>query len=96
MSTSRTTTDHDEIRRWAEARGAVPAAVGGTGDEPGHEPDAGLLRLEFRDNESLHEVDWEAFFRTFEDRRLVFLYQEETSDGKPSRFNKFVSRDGDS
>lgn len=93
---SKTTTDHDEIRKWAEERGAVPAAVGGTGDEPDHEPDAGLLRLEFRDNDSLHEVDWDTFFRTFDDRRLAFLYQEETKDGELSRFNKFISRDSDS
>lgn len=95
MASANTTTDHDEIRRWAEARGAVPAAVEGTGDEPDHAPDAGLLRFEFRDNESLDEVDWKPFFRTFEDRRLAFLYQEETSNGDLSRFNKFVSRDGE-
>ena len=39
------------------------------------------------------EVDWDAFFGTFEDRRLAFLYQEETKDGERSRFNKFISRD---
>jgi hypothetical protein len=93
---SKTTTDHDEIRKWAEEHGAVPAAVEGTGDQPDHEPDAGLLRFEFRDNDSLDEVDWDAFFCTFEDRRLAFLYQEETQDGELSRFNKFISRDGDS
>jgi hypothetical protein len=86
---SKTTTDHDEIRAWAQERGAVPAAVEGTGDQPDHEPDAGLLRFEFRDNDSLEEVDWDAFFRTFEDRKLAFLYE----DGKDSRFNKFISRD---
>lgn len=31
MSESRTTTDHDEIRRWAEERGGRPASVRGTG-----------------------------------------------------------------
>jgi hypothetical protein len=93
---SKTTTDHDEIRKWAEEHGAIPAAVEGTGDQPDHDPDAGLLRFEFRDNDSLDEVDWDAFFRTFEDRRLAFLCQEEIQDGDPSRFNKFISRDGDS
>ena len=91
---SYTTTDHDVIRAWAEARGGRPAAVGGTGDEPDHEPDAGLLRIEFRDeDDALHEVDWEPFFRTFEDRGLAFVYQEKTSDGEQSRFNKFVRRE---
>jgi hypothetical protein len=91
---SYTTTDHDVVRAWAEARGGRPAAVGGTGDEPDHEPDAGLLRIEFRDeDDALHEVDWEPFFRTFEDRGLAFVYQEKTSDGEQSRFNKFVRRE---
>jgi hypothetical protein len=89
---SYTTTDHEVIRAWADERGAVPAAVDTTGDEPDHEPDAGLLRLEFRDRDSLHEVDWEPFFRTFEDRKLAFVYQEKTSGGDVSRFNKFVKR----
>jgi hypothetical protein len=91
---SYTTTDHEVIRAWAEARGGAPAAVDSTGDEPDHEPDAGLLRIEFRDDGGrLDEVDWEPFFRTFDDRKLAFVYQEKTSDGSVSRFNKFVSRD---
>jgi hypothetical protein len=29
----------------------------------------------------------------FEEKKLAFLYQEETSSGEVSRFSKFVSRD---
>ena len=46
MSAAETTTDHDAIRRWAEARGAQPAAARGTGGG-----DAGVLRLDFDDGE---------------------------------------------
>ena len=92
---SYTTRDHDVIRTWAEARGGRPAAVETTGDQPGHAPDAGLLRIEFRDeDDSLEEVDWEPFFRTFDDRGLAFVYQEQTSDGEQSRFSRFVRREG--
>jgi hypothetical protein len=87
---SYTTTDHDVIRSWAEARDAAPAAVGQTGDGADGDTDVGILRLEFRNSEDLEEVDWEAFFRTFDDRGLAFVYQEKTSDGETSRFNKFV------
>ena len=91
---SYTTTDHDVIRAWIEARGGRPAAVEGTGDGD-HEQDAGLLRIEFRDDgDALDEVDWEPFFRTFDDRELAFVYQEQTSDGEQSRFSKFVRREG--
>lgn len=92
---SYTTTDHDVIRAWAEKRGARPAAVDSTqgGD------DAGILRFEFPDApdgpaENLEEVHWSPFFRTFEDRGLAFVYQEQTADGQVSRFNKFVRREG--
>jgi hypothetical protein len=94
-ASSYTTTDHDVIRAWAEARGGRPAAVEET--EGGN--DAGLLRLEFPDNpnndreDRLDEVAWEAFFKTFDDRKLAFVYQEKTSDGSTSRFSRFVSRE---
>jgi hypothetical protein len=86
---SRTTTDHDVIRRWAEERGGIPASVEGTagGD------DAGLLRIEFREADGdLEQVDWDSFFRTFDDRQLAFVYQDRTADGEVSRFNKFIRR----
>jgi hypothetical protein len=87
---SKTTTDHDVIRTWAEERGGVPASVEGTGSED----DAGVLRIEFRDSgDDLAEVEWDKFFKTFDDRALAFVYQEKTADGETSRFNKFVRRD---
>ena len=88
VAASFTTRDHDVIRAWAEARGGTPADVEGTGDGGG----AGVLRIEFRDNEDLGEVDWGPFLKTFDDRNLAFVYQERTSDGSVSRFNKFVRR----
>jgi hypothetical protein len=87
---SYTTTDHDVIRAWAEARGGSPASAAGDQGES----DAGLLRIEFRDDSGkLEDVDWEPFFKTFDDRKLAFVYQENTSSGEISRFNRFVSRE---
>ena len=88
---SKTTTDHDEIRRWVEARGGRPAAV----KETGGGDDPGILRIDYPgrgDDESLEEISWEQFFEAFEKNKLAFLYQEETKDGSESRFSKFVSR----
>ena len=84
------TTDHDEIRRWAEARGGRPVTVRGTEDSD--EP-AGVLRIGFSNDPSLETVDWEDFFEKLEEEDLAFLYQDKTRDGKPSRFFKLVSRD---
>ena len=88
---SKTTTDHDEIRRWVEARGGRPSSVKGTGDGD----DAGILRIDFPDagdEGSLEEISWDEFFEKFDEKNLAFLYQEETSGGEESRFFKFVSR----
>ena len=89
---SRTTTDHDVIKRWAEERGGKPAAVKGTGGEE----DTGLLRIDFPGfgrTGSLEEVSWDEFFEKFDGKKLAFLYQDETRDGKESRFFKFIRRD---
>jgi len=88
-----TTTDHETIRRWAEERGGHPASVKGTakGD------DGGILRIDFDEpsgeaDEGLEPIGWDRFFKTFEDRKLAFLHQEEI-DGHKSRFFKLVSRE---
>jgi hypothetical protein len=65
MAGTKITTDHDEIRKWAEERGGRPATVRatrgpehgsghGSGHGPGHGPghgndDAGIIRIEFPD-----------------------------------------------
>lgn len=87
MSTSaETTTDHDAIRKWVEARGGHPARVKGRG--PG-----GILRIDFNEpEESLEEISWDEFFKVFDDNDLAFLHQDKTHDGQVSRFSKFVER----
>lgn len=88
---SKTTTDHEEIRKWAEEREGHPATVSRTGDE--HEP--GVLRIDFPGYSgagSLEEISWDEFFQKFDEKNLAFLYQDETRDGEQSRFFKLVSR----
>ncbi|HEY0165554.1 MAG TPA: hypothetical protein VGB75_00800 [Jatrophihabitans sp.] len=88
---SYTTTDHEVIRAWAQARGGRPATVSGTEDSG---KGGGVLRIEFDASEdSLEDADWDQFFEVFDDRGLAFVYQEKTSDGQTSRFNKLVSRE---
>lgn len=89
--TSNVTTDHNEIQQWVEERGGHPARVKGT-EKKGS---AGLLRIDypgFSGEDRLEEITWEEFFDAFEKNKLAFLYQEETKDGKPSRFSKLVDR----
>jgi len=84
-------TDHVEIRRWVEERGSHPARVKDT--ESKNSP--GLLRIDypgFSGGDSLEEISWDEFFTGFDKNGLAFLYQEETKDGKESRFSKLISR----
>ena len=89
---SDTTIDHDQIRRWAEKRGGMPATVKGTAKKTG----PGILRLDFEPKDAeLTKVSWEAFFEKFDKEGLAFLYQEKTASGRVSRFHKFVERSPD-
>jgi len=86
---TRTTREHELIRKWAEARGGHPARVAGT-----ERSGAGVIRVQFPESEGANELEpitWDEFFAKFDENRLSFLYQETTSDGQVSRFNRLVN-----
>ena len=90
-SKTNTTTDHDEIRRWAEEHGGKPAIVKGTGNG-----DGGVLRIDFpggASSDQFEHVDWDEWFRIFDESDLAALYQEEKASGEDSTFFKLVSRE---
>ena len=89
---SKTTTNHDEIRNWVEERGGKPARVKDTAKAGS----GGLLRIDYpgySGEDTLETITWEEFFEAFEENNLAFLYQDETKDGKESRFSKLIERD---
>ena len=88
---SHASTDHDEIRQWAEERGGAPACVRGTGDKN----DTGVQRIDFPtgDEPKLQQISWDEWFEKFDENDLALVYQEHTAAGEVSRFNKIVSRD---
>lgn len=91
MSQAKTTQDHDTIRQWAEARGGKPSDVGETRSSG----DPGVLRLDSESQDKgLDVLTWSEFFEKFDEAELTFLYQEETADGKMSRFHKFIHDGG--
>jgi ferritin-like metal-binding protein YciE len=82
------TTDHEEIRQWAEERGAKPACVRGTGAKG----DIGMIRLDFpgySGGESLQSISWDDWFEKFDDQNLALLHRGDN-------FNKLISREGSS
>ncbi|MDP9311529.1 MAG: hypothetical protein M3R24_11715 [Chloroflexota bacterium] len=78
------TRSHEVIQRWAEERDAKPATVPNTGPEES----VGVLRFNFPGygGQSLQEISWDEWFQPFDERQLVFLYQERKSDGSQSTF----------
>ncbi len=88
---SQTTTDHEEIRQWAEERGGIPATVSGTK----RRGEAGIIRIDFPDGPepSLEHISWDEWFDKFDQNGLALVYQENTSGGQQSRFNKIVKRE---
>jgi hypothetical protein len=83
------TTDHEIIKKWIEDRNGKPTVVDGTQDKG---DGAGLLRIDFEGfsgEDTLVEISWEEFFRTFELKSLAFLYD----DDPDSRFFKFIKRE---
>jgi hypothetical protein len=80
------TTDHEEIRRWAERHGGKPAHVKRTGEKD----DPGVIRIDFpgySGEDSLEPISWEEWFEKFDERGLALLYREQ------DRFNKIIRRE---
>ena len=86
MSSARTTTNHETIRKWVERHQGHPALVrSGSG--------GGVLRIDFdepggNDDSRLERVSWDEFFRVFDESDVAFLHGE-----GDSRFNKFVEKE---
>jgi hypothetical protein len=92
MSSAKATTDHDQIRKWVEKRGGYPALVASTENSRGR--DGGLLRIDYdepggNDDDRLHRITWDEFFRIFDENAIAFLRDP---DGD-SRFSKFVAKE---
>ena len=94
MAQTKVTTDHDAIRKWAEARGGRPAVVRSTEKKNA----IGIIRLEFpdapnADDAALEAISWEEWFAKFDEAELALLHQDETAGGERSNFNKLVGRE---
>ncbi len=82
------TRSHEVIQQWADERGAKPATI------PGADPEAPrVLQLDFPGfgGQTLEPVGWDEWFRTFDDRNLVFVFQDRLKNGNQSNFFRFDS-----
>ncbi len=88
LSAIRVTTDHDEIKVWAESRGGRPAVLDNSKGTSGE----GVLRIKFAEEIDLIPINWNQFFEAFDENELALIYQEKTDANETSRYHKIVSR----
>ncbi len=93
LTKSMVTTDHQEIRRWATARGGKPSTI----IRPQNAEEKAIrICLDFpqgHNNGSLKKISWDDWFKQFETAGLALLYQEDTANGERSNFHKVVTRE---
>ncbi len=93
-SSSKETTNHGEIQRWAEAHGGQPAVI----DHPHARADKRGIRIDFpgkRDDaikDITHPVSWDEFFRVFEEQQLLLAYDDDPTDEDPAMWYHFEPR----
>ncbi len=76
----------DVVRAWAESRGGKPATVETSRSDKDGRPH--VLRIDFPGGSGrrLSSISWDDWFRSFTERKLVFLFQEHRRDGGDSNF----------
>jgi hypothetical protein len=91
-----TTTDHEEIKRWAIVHQGNPQLL----DHAQAEGDKMGIRINFpgpEDDEYLStdhppkDISWEEFFRIFDEQELAFVYDTDHK-GDPSLGYRFSNR----
>jgi hypothetical protein len=87
---TKSTTDHDLIRKWAEDRGGRPVRVLNVF---GAQPDESHLRIDFlfdKYDDGVQQISWDEFFAIFDREGMALVYQTETESGILSRFGRIV------
>lgn len=88
---TKVTTDHDEIRRWADERNGRPVSV----KQDPLNPNGSTIQIDFlydKYDDNIEAISWDAFFESFEHEALALVYQTETEGGRLSRFGRIVRR----
>ena len=87
----KTTSDHAEIRKWAEGLGGKPTII----DHPVARADKLGIRIDFpgESHEMLQSetrpASWDEFFLILDEQGLLLSYEEEPHGGDPSDWYRF-------
>ncbi|NMN99171.1 hypothetical protein [Antrihabitans stalactiti] len=86
--TRTTTTDHEAIRRWVEARGGTPTARRGVGTADAS-TELGIDFSQHGRDDDIKHISWTDWFAQFEHADLAFSTNGSETD---DTFFEFVSR----
>lgn len=100
MKRQQITTEHEEIKQWAQKYGGKPQII----DDPQALADVPGLRIDFPGKiddfllpeTKIRDVSWEEFFQKFEENQLAFLYIPEFNPENPKmlyKAYKFIKQD---
>jgi hypothetical protein len=89
-SDARIMVDHDEIRRWVEDHGGRPVRARPAGTVADGVPQIDFLRG--RGDRSLEPVDWQEWFRMFDDFGLALLLRDGDDERGDRALVEFVRR----
>lgn len=94
------TTDYNEIREWVEQYGGKPQIIHdptAKGSETGLRFDfPGEADNFFLPDAKVRDVSWDEFFKTFDELKMAFLYNEDTDPNVVERLAEgyhFIRRD---
>ena len=88
---SRITANHDEIRTWVEDHGGRPVRANASGAPE----DPGVPQIDFlrgRGDRSLEPMEWDEWFRLFDDYGLAVLFRDGDDEGWDRASVEFVRR----
>lgn len=95
MEFSVTTTNHEEIKQWAEENSGRPQII----DDKEAQADIKGIRITFKDEKQLlrddihRDISWDQFFKIFEENKLALQYYSNYKGDDMGIAYRFVRRD---
>lgn len=87
------TTDHNEIRQWAEERRAIPVQI--ALNSTGKQLDTIKFRFPNQEdnvNQEYQEIDWDEFLAIFENYGLAMIYEDPSDNQADATYHRFDHR----
>lgn len=89
LKVTRITTNHDEIKHWAEDNAGIPVLL----PEAQAEGNTSKIYIDFLENgrnNEMKRIEWDEFFERFDKGNYALEYEDKIKNGVESRNFKFI------